>query len=72
MPSEISRSVEYQNLEYESILQVSRNFGFLNIKPFSKKRGKPASRIQTDSSSTVEFRVLEYYAILVLPWKIGF
>ena len=83
MPSEISRTVEYQNLEYESILQVPWNFGFSNIKPFSWEnqvlehrpirlvpwnfgflnttrfslcRGKSGSRIQIDSSSTVEFR----------------
>ena len=56
MPSEISRTVEYRNLEHSSILQVPWNFGFLNTKRFSQYRGKSGSRVQIDSSSTMEFR----------------
>ena len=56
----ISRTVQYQNLEYRPICLVPWNFGFLNTKRFSSYRGK-----------NEENRVPECRSIRLVPWNFG-
>ena len=56
----ISRTVQYQNLEYRPICLEPWNFGFLNTKRFSSYRGK-----------NEENRVPECRSIRLVPWNFG-